>query len=103
MSSIIELQEWYLSQCNEDWEHTYGVEIGTLDNPGWSLSIDLSDTYLHEVAYIEKSYGIGDEAEASGNDWVITKVEDGKFLGYGGPRKLEELITTFLVWAKSNA
>ena len=30
------LMQWYLGECNNDWEHTYGVEIGTLDNPGWS-------------------------------------------------------------------
>jgi len=103
MSAIIELQNWYLSQCNDDWEHTYGIEIGTLDNPGWSLLIDLSDTDLGEVSYPETSYGIGDSAESSGNDWVVTKIESGKFIGYGGPHKLEELISIFLVWAKSNA
>jgi hypothetical protein len=34
------LTQWYLAQCNEDWEHSYGVAIGTLDNPGWSLEVD---------------------------------------------------------------
>ncbi|MEU0188205.1 Imm53 family immunity protein [Streptomyces sp. NPDC006207] len=40
------LQSWYLSQCNDDWEHEFGVRIATLDNPGWTLEIDLTDTDL---------------------------------------------------------
>ena len=29
------LQKWYKSQCNGDWEHSFGIKIETLDNPGW--------------------------------------------------------------------
>ena len=36
--------DWYLSQCNGDWEHAYGVKIDTLDNPGWTLEVE--DTVL---------------------------------------------------------
>lgn len=103
MSALHELQEWYLSQCNEDWEHTYGVSIDTLDNPGWSLEVELTDTYLDGVEFEERSYGLGDEARASGENWLVCRVKDGKFLGYGGPRKLEEIINVFLSWAKQNA
>jgi len=46
MNVLAELQRWYESQCNEDWEHQYGVKIDTLDNPGWSVIIDLDDTDL---------------------------------------------------------
>jgi len=60
MPSISELEKWYLSQCNEDREHTYGIEIGTLDNLGWFLKVDLTDT---DVEYTEYSYGIGNESE----------------------------------------
>lgn len=28
------LERGYRSQCDGDWEHGEGVEIGTLDNPG---------------------------------------------------------------------
>jgi hypothetical protein len=31
------LEQWYYDQCDGDWEHAYGIRIGTLDNPGWSL------------------------------------------------------------------
>ena len=103
MDAIKDLEEWYFSQCNEDWEHTYGVEIGTLDNPGWQLKIDLNETNLEGTGYQEYSYGVDDEAETSGNDWLITKVDNHKFVGYGGPQKLDELIRLFLSWARSNA
>jgi hypothetical protein len=38
------LQQWYLSHCNEDWEHQYGISIKNIDNPGWHLSVDLVGT-----------------------------------------------------------
>ena len=103
MNALEDLQEWYLSQCNDDWEHAYGISIRNIDNPGWSLSVDLTDTYLELVQFKETSYGIGSEANLSGHNWAICKVEDQKFIGYGGPNKLEELITAFLLWAKENA
>jgi len=40
------LTQWYLAQCNDDWEHLYGVKIDTLDNPGWSLRIELTGTAM---------------------------------------------------------
>ncbi len=41
------LTGWYEQQCNGDWEHSYGVTIDTLDNPGWRLKIDLTGTPLN--------------------------------------------------------
>jgi hypothetical protein len=38
------LQAWFLSQCNDTWEHSYGIKIDTLDNPGWEVVIDLAGT-----------------------------------------------------------
>ena len=38
------LENWYVARCNGDWEHQWGVTIGTLDNPGWTLVIDLNQT-----------------------------------------------------------
>jgi hypothetical protein len=43
---IEELQQWYESQCDGDWEHDFGMRIGTLDNPGWSVEINVVDTPL---------------------------------------------------------
>lgn len=37
---------WYVRECDDDWEHSYGVKIDTLDNPGWTIAIDLRETSL---------------------------------------------------------
>jgi hypothetical protein len=49
------IQKWYLSQCDGDWEHTYGVTLGTLDNPGWTLTIELQETEWEDVAFSKVS------------------------------------------------
>jgi len=46
MNALSELQKWYFAQCDGDWEHSYGVRIDTVDNPGWTLEIDLVGTNL---------------------------------------------------------
>lgn len=42
------LERWYSDQCDDDWEHQYGIKPETLDNPGWALSADLTDTNLQD-------------------------------------------------------
>jgi hypothetical protein len=96
------LEQWYFSQCNEDWEHSYGIEIGTLDNPGWYFKIDLTDIDIESNKYTEYYYSIGDDAKTSGNNWIDMKLKDGKFVGYGDPHRLNELVKIFLKWAKAN-
>jgi hypothetical protein len=63
------LQQWYRAQCNGDWEHSYGVMVDTLDNPGWRLRIDLEETDLATSAFSPLS------VERSDTDWVHCKVE----------------------------
>ena len=53
-SSLDFLQQWYAEQCNGDWEHEFGIKIETLDNPGWSLEIDLAKT-IYEGRKLSKS------------------------------------------------
>lgn len=49
MSVLGDLQNFY-ANCNGDW-HLYGVRINTLDNPGWSVKIDLEETNLDGKHY----------------------------------------------------
>ncbi|GAA3919320.1 hypothetical protein GCM10023084_81910 [Streptomyces lacrimifluminis] len=58
------LQNWYVQQCNGDWEHEWGVKIAMLDNPGWTVSIDLEETGLEEREYPRQ------EINRSPQDWV---------------------------------
>ena len=84
------LNQWYIDQCDGDWEHGYGIKIETLDNPGWSLAIDIE--YL-PIGVAEPIPWI--LVEHSENDWYGFKVEDGKFYASGDPTKLSLLISKF--------
>ena len=99
METLRELQNWYESQCNDAWEHRYGLVIDTLDNPGWSLRVDLSGTYLEDAGFNPVSYGVDAKLHPMGHDWISCQVEERQFRGFGGPQKLEELISVFLQWA----
>ena len=87
------LQKWYASQCDEDWEHTYEVRVGNIDNPGWRVSIDLAETDLEERPFDPV------RVERSEHDWILCRVEALKFEGRGGPHNLKEILETFRCWA----
>lgn len=93
MNTLQELQKWYHSQCDSAWEHVYGVEIFTLDNPGWHVAVDLVNTDLAERPFTEV---LRPEHET---DWIDCRVRNGKWEGHGGPLMLEEIPKTFLAWA----
>jgi hypothetical protein len=96
------LMDWYLSQCDEDWEDHYGVKIDTMDNPGWSLIVDLNDTSLEGKTFIPVYENVTDENPIQGLwgdvSWLACKVDDTKFKGYGGPRDLGRIIGIFRQW-----
>jgi hypothetical protein len=94
ISVIEELQDWYQSNCDGDWEHHFGVVIETLDNPGWLVTIDLDSTDLAGRIFEEDGV-IGEE-----QDWIQCRVEGTKFKGAGSPHRLAEIIRVFLDWAK---
>ncbi len=90
------IQEWYQAHCNGEWEEQFGVKIDTLDNPGWTVQIDLFATPLAEAEFKE-IHEVG-----HGTDWISCRVRDCKFEGAGGPFKLEQLLRIFLDWAAEN-
>ncbi len=91
---LSQLEDWYLAQCDGDWEHEFGVKIDTLDNPGWSIEIDLVYTNMSD-----KKFNTIDQ-QISENNWVQCKVQDGKFHGAGGPKNLTEILKIFLGWVE---
>ncbi len=95
MSILSELQEWYKSNCDGDWEHQYGIHIETLDNPGWSVTIDLEYTNLEG-----KQFG-RIKNHHSEQSWIECWVEDEKYRSFGDPSRLEEIFGVFVTWAKS--
>ena len=105
-SSVHWLMEWYLRQCDGDWEHSYGIEIGTLDNPGWSLKIDLDETTLAGRAFARVQHGVPaddlDEWQRTGS-WWVADVKKHKFEAACGPLDLPSVIQLFREWVESPA
>jgi len=94
MSNLERLQDWYKSQCDGDWEHTYGVSVTTLDNPGWLVTVDLTGTAVETTpfAVVERADSQRDA------DWIVCKREGARFVGAGGAENLGEILTIFLGW-----
>jgi Immunity protein 53 len=84
------LQRWYLEQCDGRWEHDYGVKIDTLDNPGWTMDIDLAGTDA------PKSSRPRVTTERTEHDWIHWWVEDETFHAACGPANLAEAVIAFL-------
>lgn len=94
MTNLARFQAWYLSQCDDDWEHTYGICITTLDNPGWSVDIALEETSLQEKDFESI------RSERSKNDWLFVSRTPEKFKIRCGPNNLEEGLGIFCDWAE---
>lgn len=94
IATMARLEEWYRAQCNGDWEHTYGISIETLDNPGWSVEIEVKDTLLYGVPFATVERVILLDV-----DWLRCEVMDGVFRGSGGIGRLAEILELFLNWA----
>jgi hypothetical protein len=87
MNNLAWLQEWYQSMCDGLWEHSFGVRIDTLDNPGWSIEIG-----LHGVDIEASRLPVERKGE---DDWFICWVKEDKFEGHGGARNLDDMINVF--------
>jgi hypothetical protein len=91
------LQSWYASQCDGDWEHESGVTIETLDNPGWTIKIDLEETELADREYPGQRVARGE------HDWVTAWTSEQTFRIACGPGNLSEALTLFRAWASEGA
>ena len=88
------LARWYDAQCDGDWEHEFGPSISTIDNPGWSLKIDLVGTDCDGRTLDCIEYNGDDEI-----DWWTCWTEENTFHGAGGPLHLRSLLQAFRDWA----
>jgi hypothetical protein len=91
------LQSWFVAQCNDDWEHGQGITITTLDNPGWTVTIDLADTGLDPDSYPRR------EVHRSEDDWCVTWTENATFQAACGPANLAEALHEFRLWISTQA
>jgi hypothetical protein len=95
--TLASLQKWYAAQADDDWEHSYGLTIGTLDNPGWCVEIDISDTPLESRPFAEAK-----DLDPKLN-WIRCWVEGGKWRAACGPHMLERALQIFLDWANAGS
>ena len=96
MDSLTWLQSWYTRQCNGTWEHGNGVQIDTLDNPGWVVNINLQDTRYNGVTDTVIVEQLLDDS-----DWVICRIVGGTFEGRGDSQKLLVIIQKFRSWIEN--
>ncbi len=95
--TVSSLERWYASQCDGDWEHSYGVNIETLDNPGWRIRIDLTGT-RKENGSLQRQ--VVSRAE---DDWIQYWIEKKQFQIACGPQNLSEAVDIFVQWFDSIA
>jgi hypothetical protein len=88
-------ETWYAAQCDGDWDHEYGVTLETLDNPGWSLNIDLIGTAL-EGRLLARN-----ETERTETDWLHVWSDGERFRAAGGARNLRAMLSAFRDFARS--
>ena len=90
------LIKWYARHCDGDWEHFCGVKIGTLDNPGWQLTIDLTGTKLESMPFAEIRHNYDDDVS-----WWTCYLRDNAFHAACGARDLTSVIGVFREWAET--
>jgi hypothetical protein len=84
------LSEWYVEQCDGEWEHGAGISITTIDNPGWRLKINLRETAWQDAIFEKIALDKGE------SDWLQCFMKDGEFIGVGDPSKLGAILKSFL-------
>ncbi|RBB32613.1 hypothetical protein DPV79_37720 [Burkholderia reimsis] len=88
IDSLTTLQRWYESCCDGVWEHAHGIEVVTLDNPGWKVKLDGATSGKVIDLSIERNE----------SDWISVRATSAEFAGYGGPGNLPELLLLAVEW-----
>ncbi len=89
------LQTWYKTQCDGEREHQYGVRIDTLDNPGWSVKMQLRLT--HFASSPEREI----RKERAKNQWIVCRNLNQRFERFGDAQKLTTILQTFRQWIET--
>ncbi len=100
MDELENLQRWYSMHCDGDWEHSYGITIESIDNPGWRVTIDLSDTMLSDCNFDSVCIPRLNSDESS---WYVCRKEGTTYVAECSPLRLSKVISIFLSWASSHS
>jgi len=101
--NLIWLTQCYLAECNDDWEHSFGVKIDTLDNPGWTSEIDLREMDLQGRPFTKLEHGnpASDLEEwRSLGSWWVAEVRGDSFKASCGPLDLPAVLQLFRQWVE---
>ncbi len=93
MTDLEWLCDWFDKQCDGDWEHEFGIAIGTLDNPGWSLRIDLTNTSMADAP-------LAPLAVEDGDRWMRLWKDASPAIFHGAcsPTMLPETLARYREW-----
>ena len=93
-SALHRLAAWYSARCDGEWEHGYGLTIGTADNPGFTMEINLTGTPWEHADF----EALRDDID-SDDRWLSCRKDDlGNFQGACAPGRVEDMIECFLDW-----
>ena len=83
------IQNWFKDNCDGVWENREVIQITTLDNPGWEIEIDISNTSLANTTI---NWILNENGK---QDWYGVKIENQKFSAAGDSGKLKFLLGLF--------
>ena len=86
------LMKWYTQKSKNGKHQNEDIKFGNIDNPGWYLMINLEGIQNDNRLFQPTKF------QPTDLDWVSCKVENGIFMGFGGPYNLPELINIFREW-----
>ncbi len=86
------LLKWLETQYKGSWQGQRMVDMGTLDNPGWILKINIDQTTLQNQPFLKL------KIDRTEHNWIACFVRDGGFMGAGGLYNLPEIIQIFRNW-----
>lgn len=89
------LLAWYKVHCDGLWEHTHGIKLETLDNPGWILTVDLIHTNLQGLTMAELSEGCSPDDHPVSPRWIHCVVRENRFQGTCDPTQVARLFLVF--------
>jgi Immunity protein 53 len=91
------LQAWFAAHCDGNWEQEYGVTIGTVEDPGWELRVDVVGTPLAGSELLRE------RTVRTAENWFEARCDGYTFHAVGGPHNLDELLDSFMSFAERHS
>jgi Immunity protein 53 len=102
MDLLLALQNWFSEHCDGEWEQDCGVNIESLDNPGWMVTISLTDTELESRPFRTINEVPDPDGPDESTGWLHCYTTGDVWHGAGDETKLPVILQAFLSWASSD-